>query len=106
MYPIKNIKILHQLHSEDQSYEILYEYLLALSFLYRYAPMGEEIFGLYDALSHIHKKETLKTESLLYLQLKLLFLFGMCPDTHSDEITGKILRFIQSSNFSQIAKLS
>jgi len=106
IHTIGNIKIKSFFQTEWKSYNDIASFLKILWHIKQELPEWSPHYEIYDILVlFIQNEKHITSVSLLLTQLKIKQCFWNLPDTHIDQTTQKILKFIHTHHYKDILRL-
>ena len=106
IHNIWNIKILNFFEGSETSYSNIEHFLKILSFVLKELPPWSPHYEIYDIMSLLIKDQKhLSSQRLILTHLKLIQCFGSLTETHSNQTTQKILKFLHTHHYKDILRL-
>jgi recombinational DNA repair protein (RecF pathway) len=106
VHTIGNIKIQSFFETGWRSYSEIESFLKILSLIKSDLPEWSPHYEIYDILSSaINTQESLNPDKLILIHLKTIVCLWNLWESHSDETTCKVLKFVHANKYSQIMRL-
>jgi len=105
IHKISNIKILSEFNLENKWFKEINNYLIILSIVLKKIPNWTPIFELFELLETVNNIKNIDESKLILSKLKIISILWELNEHHENEITRKILKFINSNKIDKILKL-
>jgi len=106
VHTIGNIKIIAFLETSGISYTQIESFLKLLYYIKKNIPDWSPHYEIFDILNtYIPKSNSWNIQLYILTHLKIISCLWELPDTHSDITSSKILKFINTSKYTDILRL-
>jgi len=103
---LKNIKLINNFDYKDKDFELIETYLKLINLLYKNTPKNIVINEIFDLLFILNKNENINVEKILFISIKINYIFWKINLDNIDNIDlKKIIHFISSNKAEDIIKL-
>lgn len=106
VHTIWNIKIISYFETKDVQYHEIESFLKLLWFIKKNLPAGSPHYEIFDILHiYIPSSNIKNNQKYILTYLKIISSLGELWETHQNETTWKILKFIHATKYSDILRL-